>query len=157
MKFKSFPHGLLLGFAIFAISMVSFAYYAANHKDNLVSKTYYTDDFTYQETINKKKNLETFPVSPTLLPNADSTAFLFSFPDYYKDSKITGYAKFQRPDNPDLDDSIGLTFNEYKQAVLLPADVMKGSYNLIIDFLIDDVPCYIQKKVYLNPRNTNKQ
>jgi len=149
MKFKSFPHGLLLGFAIFAISMVSFAYYAANHKDNLVSKTYYSDDFTYQETINKKKNLETFPFAPTLLHNADSTALLLSFPDYFKDYSIVGFAKFQRPDNPKLDDSIGLEFNPYKQAILKPKGLLKGHYNVIVDFSLNNIPCLIQKKIYL--------
>ncbi len=132
-----------MGFIIFMVVTMT-----TNNRytHDLVVEDYYKEELVYQKEIDKINNLK--QLKGTITVNITETDVIINFPKKLNIKDITGNVIFYRPSNNKLDVSIPLQLTSH-QWVFPKKNLIKGKWNMSIDFEYHTVPYLYKEDLYL--------
>lgn len=128
----------------FIMSMVIYSFSTTN---DLVSEDYYNQEIQYQQNIDAQKNALFLANEVTLV--IENKSIVLTFPSNFSQVIEKGDITFYRPDNAKLDKSFDLNLNELNKQFIPKADIVRGFYNVTIQFVSDKKTYLFNKEIKL--------
>jgi hypothetical protein len=122
--------GVLIGFALFASIMVSFAVVASRHKVELVTDDYYKDGIDFEQQIDKERNTASLDEKPYFNYKSGEEILEMIFPRSIKPGSVQGKLVLYRPDNAASDISVFLTLNPAGIQSIPVSALAKGNWQV---------------------------
>ncbi|MFN8257970.1 MAG: FixH family protein [Bacteroidales bacterium] len=143
MKIKfNWGTGILLVILIFFGCMIGIIIFSFNQSVDLVSKDYYPKGIDYDKQIEKIKNLNQLGEKIQLTVNADSVRM--KFPEYFKNSKISGTAQFYYITDFKKDKTLNFEMLKNTNKSFSISTFEKGRYIIKVDWT-DSLKSYYQE------------
>lgn len=138
---------LLIGMILFMAMMIGFMIASFMQDVNLVENDYYTKELKYQEQINKETNTRNLKEKISI--QIINEQIVISFPANFITDSIKGEIVLYRPSSGGLDVKIPLEFDEQNTIIHPTKNLVKGKYELKIDYEYLSVPYFQKKTVFI--------
>ncbi len=148
MKLKfNWGTGIFIVILIF-LGTIALRIYLSYRQDlNLISEDYYPKEILFQETINKKKNLNELDEKVDIIINKEN--IVITFPTFFSQKTMNGEIWLYRPSDSKLDLHIPLKADAGLQQKIPVENLLHGKWVVIIDMECDSVSYYLQKDIFL--------
>jgi hypothetical protein len=138
---------LLIGMILFMSLMIGFMIASFMQSNDLVEDDYYAKELRYQEQIDKENNTRNLKTK-IIVENVDEQLKIVFPLDFLTDS-IQGEIILYRPSSEGLDVNIPLEFNDSNAIIFPTQQLIKGKYELKIDYTYLGVPYYQKQTLFI--------
>ncbi len=149
MKFN-WGHGIAIFLVIFVVTTISVVVKISTdeaYDNELVSEDYYGDELKYQEEIDKAENA--MKLSNSIVYKISEEGLTLIFPHDFDFKKVSGVVDMKRPSKQILDFKMKVKLDSTYQ-MLIPSDkVIRGKWNMVIDWNVGDEEFMYKAKVRL--------
>jgi hypothetical protein len=146
MKFN-WGWGIVVALTLFVAMIVQFAVRSFNQRIDLVTEDYYEQELGYQETIDRKRNLDELSGVMEVLPRSEG--LLIRFPEDLKGKDIEGTLFLYRPSDERLDRAYDLQVLDQNSFLIPVEHLIGGKWIIKVDFSTEGTPYYYQKEIML--------
>lgn len=132
--------GIFIFLVLFFIAIFSFVYFAFNQNTDLVEDDYYPKELSYQQQIEKRRNLKELGEEIRLIQN--NKELYFSFPASQKHDDIEGEIYIYRPSDASSDMKFKIELDSTNSQTIKAENLLKGKYIVKTDWTYQNKSFY---------------
>ncbi len=146
MKFN-WGTGIVLVSLLFMTFIVVLVVKTYQHKVDLVSEDYYSQELTFQDRIDKMNNVK--KDADKVKWEMKETEIRFQFPTCKDYTTIKGTIEFFRPSEVGKDVTIPVQTDAVREQAVSKAPLLRGLYRLKLDWSADGVLYYTEEDIFI--------
>ena len=138
--------GIAIFYVAFVIAVLSFVFWVAQFKPDMVTEDYYAEELKYQETIDKKERV--YNLEGEVIVDANVSTITISLPSGLAEQTVNGVLYLYRQSDEDLDMRFDFDGNDLEYT--FDSDkIIAGSWTVKLNWNSEGEEYYYEKKIWV--------
>jgi hypothetical protein len=139
--------GIAVFYTIFLLFLIGNVVFSSMQGNDIISPDYYQKELAYQQQIDKAGRSKKLPQQLKIVTGGSTIAL--QFPDFLRNSGVSGVITFYRPSDTRLDNKVQIKVNENNLQVIDTRAYAKGLWKLKIEWSASGIEYYNEESVMI--------
>lgn len=133
-KEKSWPIGIIIVYALFALGLLGFWYFSSLNQVEMVTENYYEKTLQYEDQITKERNTDNLKQKPIFNYTKSNHLIILKMPDEFSGKSIKGDILFFRPSDAQKDRRVNLQFDKDGKQFISVKELSPGKWKAQLEW-----------------------